>query len=558
MNTHPLTILIDTLSETKGDKISYDEFKLEVTSKYGGTLGIKEKDDLFIVFSNNTYTNPNTTTNANTTTNPTTNPDPTSVDFNCKSIIYDKDTLMPIVSQYNNILYNENAIKFTETVNWDNVVVQKCYEGTLIIVFNHNNKWYVSTRRCLDANESIWVKNNSYGQLFTEAIEGKFTFDDLDPNYCYHFILVHHKNKNIVSYSDLGDEYKNIYHILTTEKYSMNEVQFVIPNVNTIQEEKFNNMNDIMAKLDEHNREDVNLQLITLEGYVLKCYTGEIHNSPFVTLKLQTKLYETLTRYKPNNSNIYQCFLELYQFDKLVALIPFFIKRTGQNGQTEPCGLVINCIHRSMRNMAKELSNLYFLTRKKNNNDMYTALPTSYKKLLFGVHGIYLNNNSVPINALAVYDFLKFMPSRELRQLFSDRQQMLNNNLFTFLNKSCMYTNMLTNKMFCTISPLPQMPQNTFTQNVLEQNMAGQNMSEQNMSEQNIFVQNTFPQNMSEQDIFPQNAPRQNAPRQNAPRQNAPRQNAPRQNAPRQNAPRQNTVPQNFANKKVYTRKDAV
>lgn len=433
MNTHPLTILINTLTETKGDRITFDEFKNEVTSKYGNTLGIKEKDDLFIIYSN---------TNTNTIA------DPESVDFNCKSIIYDKNTLEPIVSQYNNIIYNENAVKFVETVNWNNVVVQKCYEGTLIIVFNHNNKWYVTTRRCLDANESIWVKNNSYGQLFTEAIDGKFTFDDLDSSYCYHFILVHHKNKNIVSYSDLGEEYKDIYHILTTQKYSMNEVQFVISNVNTIPEEKFNNIGEIMAKLDDHNYEDINQQLITLEGYVLKCYTEEVHKSSFVTLKLQTKLYETLTRYKPNNSNIYQCFLELYQIDKLVNFIPFFIKRTEQNGQPEYSGVVVNCVHRSMRNMAKELSNLYFMTRKKNNNSVYEALPTSYKKLLFGIHGIYLNNNTVPINALAIYDFLKCLPSKELRQLFIDRQQMMNNNLFTFLNRGCNYTLMLTYKMF--------------------------------------------------------------------------------------------------------------
>lgn len=431
MNTHPLVILIDTLSATKEDKVTYSEFKEEVTKLYGDKLGMKENDDLFIVYSNNT--------------NPS-NHDQSAIDFNCKSIVFDKTNMQPIVSQSNNIIYNENAIKFMETANWENVVVQKCYEGTLLIVFNHLGKWYTTTRRCLDANTSTWIKNNSYGQLFTEAIEGKFSLEELNPDYCYHFILVHHKNKNIVSYADLGDDYKDIYSVLTTEKYSMNEILYIVPNVNVIPEEPFNNINEILNKLNDHNCDDVNQQMITLEGYVLKYYTGEVHNSPFITLKLQTTLYETLTRYKPNNSNIYQCFLELYQIDKLNNFIPFFIKRIEANN--ENCGFLINCVHRTMRNMAKELSNLYFMTRKKNNNNMYESLPTSYKKLLFGVHGIYLNNNSMPISAFAIYEYIKFMPSRELRQLFCDRSVMVNNNVFTFLNRGCNNTNFLTSKMF--------------------------------------------------------------------------------------------------------------
>jgi hypothetical protein len=432
MNTHPLTILINSLEEAKGSKITYEEFKDEVIKLHASSLGLKDNDDLFVVFSNNTTSVQNEA----------------DISFHCKSIIYDKNTMTPIVSQYNNVLYNENSVKFMETANWANVTVQKCYEGTLLIVFNHNNKWHVTTRRCLDADASVWVKNNSYGQLFAEAIGDKFTFDNLDVNNCYHFVLVHHKNKNIVSYSDLGDDYKNIYHVLTTEKYTMKEVNYVIPNVDIIPEEQFDNINDVLIKLNDHNCSDVNLQTITLEGYVLKYYTGEVHNSPFVTLKLQTKLYETLTRYKPNNSNIYQCFLELYQMDKLNSFIPFFIQRLEDNITMENCGIIVNCVHNAFRNMAKELSSLYFMTRKKNNTEMYNALPTSYKKLLFGVHGIYINNNSIPISAYAVYNYIKFMPSRELRQLFSDRQQIMSDDKFTFVNRSCVHTNVFTTKMF--------------------------------------------------------------------------------------------------------------
>lgn len=429
MNTDQITTLINTF--TPDDSITFDKFKEKLLEQHGESFGLKDNDDLFIIYSNKQ------------------NPiyDTSDVAFNYKSVVYDKTNFNPIVTQYNNVIYNDEAIKYVQNVNWENITVQKCYEGTLIIVFNHNGKWYTTTRRCLDANESIWIKNNSYGQLFSDAIDGKFTFDDLDVNYCYHFVLVHHKNKNIVSYRDLDVDYKNVYHILTTEKYSMKEVAFKVPNVNIVEEEHFENMDVLLTKLNDHNRDDVTSQLITFEGYILKHYTGEVHNSPFITLKLQTKLYETLLRYKPNNSNIYQCFLELYQQDKLNFCIPFFLQRL--DGITsENCGLLINCVHVAFRNLAKELSTLYFMTRKKNNKDMYDVLPSSYKKVLFGIHGIYLNNNTIPISPYAIYNYMKFMPSKDLRYLFLERQQMMKDDKFTFINRNCNHTSTFTDKMF--------------------------------------------------------------------------------------------------------------
>ncbi len=80
----------------------------------------------------------------------------------------------------------------------------------------------------------------------------------MDVNYCYHFVLVHHKNKNIVSYRDLDVDYKNVYHILTTEKYSMKEVAFKVPNVNIVEEEHFENMDVLLTKLNDHNRNSGN------------------------------------------------------------------------------------------------------------------------------------------------------------------------------------------------------------------------------------------------------------------------------------------------------------
>lgn len=358
-------------------------------------------------------------------------------EFHCKSIVFDKKLMKPIVSQYNNVLYNTDALSFIQDKSWNNITIQKCYEGTMVIVFFHEDVWYVTTRRCLDAQKSTWIKDNSYYSLFMDAIKDKFTFNDLDKNNCYHFVLVHHKNKNIVVHSDLGSNYNVVFHVLTTEKYTMKEVVCKLKNVDDVKEEQFESLDKVLMKLDELNYNDVRDQKVTVEGYVLKYYCGEVHNSCFLTMKLQTKLYETVTKLKPNNSNIYQCFLELYQSDNLVKLVPFFVSN---------CGEVVNRIHMSMRNMAKELLNLYHVTRNKKSG-VYECLTGSYRKCLYDIHGLYITKKE-SVNVYDVYGYLKRVDFGILRQVYFDRTGLSKNEKCKFINNNCGHTLIQTKLMF--------------------------------------------------------------------------------------------------------------
>lgn len=63
-----------------------------------------------------------------------------------------------------------------------------------------------------------------------EAIDGCFALDDMVPEYCYHFIFVHHLNRNVVTFAPLNEEYKCVIHTLTTKVGEMCEVSCVINN----------------------------------------------------------------------------------------------------------------------------------------------------------------------------------------------------------------------------------------------------------------------------------------------------------------------------------------
>ncbi len=451
----PINTFITQLGNTKGSPITYDDLKDELSKKdvFGNkmySLSLKEDDDLCMIYYNNQQTSSSESSAI-------------ELENSCRSVILEKHTLKPLVTQYNKILYNNDSIEFLKDKQWSQIIVQKCYEGTLIMVFNHNGKWYVTTRRCLDAQKSTWIRDKSYYEMFTEAMEGKFSFEELNKDYCYHFVLLHHKNRNIITYNWLGRDYKELLHILTVEKYSLNEVSHKINDrVKYIPDEKFNCMDDLLESLSKLNELDGKYQRITTEGYVLKYYTGEVCKSPFITLKLQTHLYDTIMRLKPNNSNINQCFLELYQQNKLSEFLPYFTEYGNDTKRR---------IHQSMQNMAKEILDLYHLTRNKKNGDIYNGLTDQYKKCLYEIHGLYIQNRkedfvTVPnkdtdnikdvpvddtiteiqkgsiksVNVFNVYNYLKTIQPAELRQLYCDRMTMISDEKFTFLNRNCINT----------------------------------------------------------------------------------------------------------------------
>lgn len=423
---------------------TYDELKNELTKKLDDTnvynISLKEDDNCVMIYYN--------TNNENVT-----DPEQLKLETYCRSVILDKSTLKPINIQYNKILYNEESINFVKSnnINTNQVVIQKCYEGTIILVFNSNNKWYVSTRRCLDARESVWANETSYYDMFMDAISNKFKLEDLNPNYCYQFILVHHLNRNIVNYDWLGQYYKEVYHILTNEKYTLKELNTVINSkVRYVQEEKFNTFEELFQELKTINDNDMTQKKISTEGYILRYYPNGLYKGEYTLLKFQTNIYNNLIKMKPNNNSIHQCFLELYQKDKLNEFITYF-------GKSKYASEVIKRINTSVQNLANEILILYYQTRNKSNPELYNKLTESYKQALYEIHGKFINskkndpNIKKSINVYDIYNYLKSTNAKHLRYLFHDRYNIIGNNKiseYPYINITSMETMTLCTLMF--------------------------------------------------------------------------------------------------------------
>lgn len=466
LENFPLTKLINGLTLNKssmetGHTITFNDLREELQKRDKDNnayyhINVKEDDNLCMLYYNDI---PSSGISSNYSSDEQQRIE--ELQQSCRSLIIDKETLKPVTSQFNKILYNDDALETLKNVNWENVSVQKCYEGTMLLLFNHKDRWYLSTRRCLDAGESVWVKNKSYKEMFDEALTSDtndFSYDKLDKNLCYQFILIHYQNKNIVSYNHLGNEYKELYHILTLEKYTFKEVDYKIDGVNYVENVDFENLEQVINNLNEISEQDESQYSISTEGYILRVYKDKEKKEPvepFTIFKLQTPIYQRIMKMKPNNSNIHQSYLELYQKDKLIEFLPFFSKFNNN---------IIKRIHIAMKNMSKEILDLYHMTRKKKNPQIYNTVPDQYKNVLYGLHGLYINHRkqdfkdetnigedhiSKSINVHDVYHYIKSLPFNELKQLFYERTYyMIGNKDYTFINHNCIHTTTQSTLMF--------------------------------------------------------------------------------------------------------------
>ena len=60
----------------------------------------------------------------------------------------------------------------------DKCTIYKAEEGSLLRLFNNENKWVLSTHKRINAFDSKWSSSKSFGELFIEALQYYFTYGD--------------------------------------------------------------------------------------------------------------------------------------------------------------------------------------------------------------------------------------------------------------------------------------------------------------------------------------------------------------------------------------------
>lgn len=402
-------------------------------------------------------------------------------------------------------LLNNEGLQYMEAHKDEKQIITTCYEGTYLSVFYANNKWYVSTRRCLDSNESYFNQNNSHYNMFLDTLKlagydslDSFT-DKLNKTFSYYFVLIHHMNKHIIDYSSVfGHEYMklcltavrdstmaeldNYTDIISFANYDMDSVIFVP-----------NKLESLIQFEEEQKLSDVP----TCEGIVVKVFNSA--TNLYNLIKLQTLSYQFALA-MGSEKNLFKGLVFLYQHNKLIN---YFSQNTSQNVRkivnplnTTESYDTIGVIDSVFKVCTSELFELFKLlydvkTGKQINPNLYKILSKEYKNIMFGIKGLYYKKRAMLYNSTEkladirvthlkisdVYNYLKsistdtfiaFLQMRKLMfnwvrgsaALFPPMDMTVTASLvdFSTISKSCdkvhiKLTAIFTNKLFPNIMP---------------------------------------------------------------------------------------------------------
>jgi hypothetical protein len=208
----------------------------------------------------------------------------------CNGIILDKNTLKIICYTFDKCSEETNLPNNLDT---NQLFMEYSIEGSLIRLYNYDNKWIISTKRCINASKSKWLSTKNFVELFYECL-GTINLDNvINPKYCYSFIISHPEN-NIIS----KEIVPTLYHVSTRDMDTLKEVTL---NIGVPLLERWNLHNDKISELFSQTLNDNNR---FYEGYMF------IDNN-YNRWKLQKPYFKRIRDLWGNNNNRFFRYLEL-------------------------------------------------------------------------------------------------------------------------------------------------------------------------------------------------------------------------------------------------------
>jgi len=256
---------------------------------------------------------------------------------------------------------NINSI---EEINESNQnIYEYCEDGTIIRLYNYDNKWMTATSRCIDGRYSYWTSEKSFDELFWETygMDRNLLLDLLDDKYTYIFILLHNENRIVIEHKSN----KLIY------VYAINN------ETGDIEDENINNF-------ERPQRVDVKIidKLSEMNEY-RKGYRGILINSGDITYKYDFPEYEVIKELRGNISMIHMRYLELINdSDKLEQFERYYSEYY----------FLFAVIKNALNNLVNNLYNIYIDTHIK-----HIAIITEdnlYYKTIKKIHSTYLNKKN--------------------------------------------------------------------------------------------------------------------------------------------------------------------
>ena len=275
----------------------------------------------------------------------------------CNGIILEKNTFKIVCYTFNKCFDIIDNQIVGQNIDINNLYIEQAIEGTLVRLFYYNNKWNVSTKKCIDAAKSKWISEKNFLQLFEECIQDWSFMENLNISYCYSLIITHPENKIVVDYIT-----PIAYHISTRDLTTLNEVDTYIgisKNIRTyLKYSDFNNiLNNIYADTS-----------LLYEGHI---FIDDYYNR----WKIKTPYYNRVRNLWGNTNNRFYRYLELRKdYNLLNEYLLYYAYDRNKFIEYE----------NKIQFLAKSILNLYL---SKHVKKIDVKIPFFFSKIIYKLHG---------------------------------------------------------------------------------------------------------------------------------------------------------------------------
>ena len=274
----------------------------------------------------------------------------------CRGTILDLETLKPVCWTFG---MREEYERFKDLVNFGDVSIYQYYDGTMVNLYydKYNEKWSYATKGRLDAFQSKWSSDKTFGELFFEVC--KIDESKLDKSHCYSFVLQHKENRIVSNIS--------INRVVLVLVRDNTNGELVTPSVdigtNIILPVKINGFKNY-SELEEYveNLDFNNAGVI-------------IYGKDEIRTRLMSSDYTTAANLRGNCPNKDQDILSLNQTE-LENYLYYYPEEVSTKNRLE--GLT--------RSLVSQIFYYYKMVKVRK---IYTEIPQHIRKLIYMVHQLY-------------------------------------------------------------------------------------------------------------------------------------------------------------------------
>jgi hypothetical protein len=364
-----------------------------------------------------------------------------------KLAVFEKSTFLPIFYVEKSIkesdsfyIHNENSYlkhhvyntidRFHEKEFDKSIIsIHKNHIGSYIVLFYHKNKWYFMF------SGNIYEFNSNTHSILYEHIGSHLP--KFDKTLCYHMILVDIRLQKLIT--PLCDA-NHVVLVKTTEKYTLIERSNDVDKRYGVfvQDTRIyvSCMDELNVRLEELDIKNTTAKKLLNRGFLMKI---KIDTADEIQIAYDTHTYKQLMGMLPTGLGLHGVHLKLYQTDKL----NYFLQHINDS-YTD----IVKRINISLSTMSREILDIYHMTRKKKNSELYILLPQSYRQILYQLHSTYIDqknnietsdikemefelsddsDNKVSISVDNVYTKLKELDTSLLIDLYKDREELVIN-----------------------------------------------------------------------------------------------------------------------------------